>query len=247
MAQCFEEGTVAVARQPVDVGNDNLDSVGLLLAAGLELKGTVRVDGPGGTPLGNLQVSLAPQEMMFRMGMQAAKVGDDGSFSLSNVPAAVYTIHINGMPETFYIKSIRMGDADALGTGLDLTHGGAGMLEILLSPNGGEVDGSISDLKQAAGGGAALVLAPEGPRRDQRAFFKMANSDAQGHFTIKGIAPGDYKLFAWNQSDDPDYEDPEFLKPYENQGEAVTIRENSHESIQLKLIETDTKAGKAAN
>jgi len=91
------------------------------------------------------------------------------------------------------------------------------------------------------------VLAPEGPRRDQRAFFKMANSDAQGHFTIKGIAPGDYKLFAWNQSNDPDYEDPEFLKPYENQGEAVTIRENSHESIQLKLIETDTKAGKAAN
>ena len=81
----------------------------------------------------------------------------------------------------------------------------------------------------------------------RRTFFKMATTDAQGHFTIKGIAPGDYKLFAWEQSEDPDYQDPEFLKPYENQGEAVTIREGSHESVQLKLIEMDTKAGKAAN
>jgi hypothetical protein len=92
-----------------------------------------------------------------------------------------------------------------------------------------------------------LVLAPEGRRRELRSFFKMANADAQGHFTIKGIAPGEYKLFAWSQIDDPDYQDPEFLKPYENQGEAVAIRENSRESVQLKLIEPDTKANKPGN
>jgi len=246
MAQCWDEGKAYGARQSVDVGNNNVDNISLLLTAGMELKGTVRVEGPGGAALGNLQVALAPQEMM-RVGMQGAKVGDDGSFSLSSVPAAVYTVSVNGMPETFYIKSIHMGEADALETGLDLTHGGAALLEILLSPNGGQVDGSVGDLREAAGSGAALVLAPEGPRRNQRTFFKMANSDAQGHFTIKGIAPGDYKLFAWEQSEDPDYQDPEFLKPYENQGEAVTIREGSHETVQLKLIEMDTKTSKPAN
>lgn len=246
MAQCWDEGKVYVARQSVDVGNNNVDNVSLLLTAGIELKGTVRADGPSGTALDNLQVSLAPQEMM-RMGMQGAKVGDDGSFSLSNVQPAIYTVTVFGMPETFYIKSIRMGDTDALETGLDLTHGGAGLLEILLSPNGGQVDGSVGDPQQPAASSAVVVLAPDGRRREQTAFFKTATTDAQGHFTIKGIAPGDYKLFAWEQSEDPDYQDPEFLKPYENQGEAVTIREGSHESVQLKLIEMDTKAGKAAN
>jgi hypothetical protein len=227
----------------VDVGNNNVNNVNLVVTAGLELKGTVRVDGPGGATLGNLQVSLAPQEMLG-LGMQGAKVGDDGSFWLSNVPAATYTIDVHGMPETFYIKSIRMGDADALEAGLDLTRGG-GMIEILLSPNAGQVDGSILD--QAAVSSAVVVLAPEGRRREQTSLFKMTNTDAQGHFTMKGIAPGDYKLFAWEQSEEANYQDPEFLRPYENQGESVTIRESSRESVQLKLIETDTKASKAAN
>jgi len=246
-AQCFDGGTIEVARQPVDMGNDNVDNISLLLAAGLELRGIVRVDGPGGTALGNLQVSLASQEMMFRMGMQDAKVGDDGSFSLSNVPPDIYTVNVNGVPETFYIKSVRMGDADALEAGLDLTRGSAGVLEILLSPNGGQVDGSVADSKQAVVSNAVVVLVPEGRRRAQMPFFKMASSDAQGHFTIKGITPGDYKLLAWDQSEEVDYQDPEFFKPYENQGEAVTLRESSHESVQLKLVEADTKGNKAVN
>ena len=162
MAYCWDEGKAYAARQPVDVGNNNVDNISLLLTAGMELKGTVRVEGPGGAALGNLQVSLAPREMMLHMGMQGAKVGEDGSFSLSNVPPAVYTVVVYGMAETFYIKSIRMGDADALEAGLDLTCGGAGMLEILLSPNGGQVDGSVDDSKQAAVSSAVLVLAPEG-------------------------------------------------------------------------------------
>jgi len=247
MAQCWDEGKTYMARQPVDAGNNNVDNVSLLLTAGMELKGTVRADGPSGTALGNLQVSLAPQEMMvMRMGMQGAKVGDDGSFSLSNVPPAIYRIDVYGMPETFYIKSIRMGDADGLDAGLDLTRGGAGMLEILISPNGGQVDGSVGELQQAASS-AVVVLAPDGRRREQTSLFKMTNTDAQGHFTIKGIAPGDYKLFAWEQGEEADYQDPEFFKPYENRGEAVTIREGSHENVQLKLIEMDTKASKTAN
>jgi hypothetical protein len=180
------------------------------------------------------------------MGMQGAKVGEDGSFSLSNVPPAVYTVVVYGMAESFYIKSVRMGDADALEEGLDLTRGG-GMLEILLSPNGGQVDGSVGDLHQAAVSSAVVVLAPDVRRREQTSIFKITNTDAQGHFTIKGIAPGDYKLFAWEQSEEADYQDAEFFKPYESQGEAVTIRESSHENVQLKLIETDTKASKTAN
>jgi len=246
IAQSANEDKFYMAQHHLDVGNNNIDNVSLTLAAGLDLKGTVRVDGPGDTPLGNLQVSLAPQGMV-RKGMQAARVSDDGSFTLSNVPPTLYTVYVNGAPETFYIKSIHMGDAEALEAGLDLTSGAAGVLEIVLSPNGGQVDGTVTDSKQQPASQVAVVLAPEGRRREQTSFFKFANTDAQGHFTIKGIAPGDYKLFSWDQLEDGDYRDPEFLKPYENQGEAVAIRESAHENVQFKLIETETKADKAAN
>jgi hypothetical protein len=36
------------------------------------------------------------------------------------------------------------------------------------------------------------------------------------------------------------YQDPEFLKPYENKGESVAIREGSHETAQLKVIPSET-------
>ncbi len=36
------------------------------------------------------------------------------------------------------------------------------------------------------------------------------------------------------------YQDPEFLKPHEDKGEAVAIRESSHETAQLKVIPAES-------
>ena len=105
-AQCFDGGTIEAGRQPVLTWVTTTSTAHQLVTGrrpGVE--GIVRMDGDGGTALGNLQVSLASQEMMFRMGMQDAKVGDDGTFSLSNVPADIYAVKVSGMAETFYISS----------------------------------------------------------------------------------------------------------------------------------------------
>ena len=77
-------------------------------------------------------------------------------------------------------------------------------------------------------------------------LFKTAPIDATGHFSLAGIAPGEYKLFAWEHAEDGAYQDPEFLKPYENQGQAVTIREGSRETAQLKVIPVADMPAKSA-
>ena len=64
----------------------------------------------------------------------------------------------------------------------------------------------------------------------------IRRSDQSGRFTLKGIAPGDYKLFAWEQIEAGAYQDPDFLKPFENRGESINIREGSRETRQLKAI-----------
>ena len=48
VVQWWEEGKGSSVRQPVDVGNDNIDNVRLLLTPGLDLKGQIRVEGPPG-------------------------------------------------------------------------------------------------------------------------------------------------------------------------------------------------------
>ena len=242
IAQSWVEGKMYTARQPVDAGNTNVNDVELTLAGGVEVRGTVHVDGPANTPLGRLQVTLGPREMM-RMGKQGAIVASDGSFKISDVPANLYSVAVFGMPETFYLSSIHQGDADVLDGGLDLTRGGGAQLEIVLSPNGGQVEGSVVDGDAKPAGNAVVVMAPEGRRREEPAFYKVTGTDAQGHFTLKGIAPGDYRLFALPQIEGADFQDPEFLKPYENEAERVSIRESGHESVQLKLIAVDAKEG----
>jgi len=227
-------------RQPLDVGNSNIDDVSLLLTPGLDVKGQVRVEGDGDLGPGPLWVALetsAPQ-----MGGSNVKMNDDRTFAFENVSPDTYTVTVRGLPQNFYVKSIRMGDLDGLDAGLDLTRGASGALDILVSPNGGQVDGTVNDQKQQPATAATVVLVPDELRRQQPTFFKTAATNNYGRFNITGIAPGEYKLFAWPESDVYEFQDPEFLKPYEAEGEAVTIREGSRETRQLKLIPAEAAA-----
>jgi hypothetical protein len=223
------------------VGNGNVENLNLLLTPGIDLKGQVRVEGQGDVHLESLSVLLEVKDSI-PMGRPGTRVKDDGSFAIENVAADTYTVTVNGMPDGYYTKAVRLGDADGLENPLDLTQGAGNVLEILINPNGGQVDGNVDNAGQQPAGGATVVLVPNA-RRQQPSLYKTASTDQYGHFSFKGIAPGDYKLFAWDEVEYRAYEDPEFMKPYENLGQGVTIRESAHETAQLKLILTEASPG----
>ena len=50
------------------------------------------------------------------------------------------------------------------------------------------------------------------------------------------VEPGEYKIYAWEDVEFGAYQDPDFVKPVESHGQAVTIKENSREDLQLKVI-----------
>jgi hypothetical protein len=165
------------------------------------------------------------------------RVKEDGSFTLSNVSADHFNVSIYGIPDGFYVKSIRAGDDDVLANGLDLNRGAAGRIDIVLSPNAGVVEGAVQNEKQQPAAGATVVMIPQGKERlDQMSYYKTVTTDQYGRFTLKSIDPGEYKVFAWEDVESGAYMDPDFVKPVENQGSSVTIRESSRESLQLKLI-----------
>ena len=80
------------------------------------------------------------------------------------------------------------------------------------------------------------MVPQEKERLDQMSYYKTVTTDQYGRFTLKSIDPGEYKVFAWEDVESGAYMDPDFVKPVENQGSSVTIRESSRESLQLKLI-----------
>jgi hypothetical protein len=82
---------------------------------------------------------------------------------------------------------------------------------------------------------AIVVLVPSGGRK--RAYlYRSAATDAIGRFGFKEVAPGDYKLFAWDDVETGAWQDPDFLRLYESKGRPLRISGSNSEDVQLLLI-----------
>jgi hypothetical protein len=50
-------------------------------------------------------------------------------------------------------------------------------------------------------------------------------TDSLGRFSMLGLPPGYFKLFAWEPADRVNYNDPDYVELYENHGMRVHIEE----------------------
>lgn len=52
-------------------------------------------------------------------------------------------------------------------------------------------------------------------------------------WSIRGIAPGDYTLFSWEEVEGNAWEDPDFLKPFESEGQSISLQDGDGKSMDL--------------
>jgi hypothetical protein len=173
------------------------------------------------------------------MGGAGAQVTAEGTFVLENVSDGTYRVNVGGFPEEFYLQSARLGGVDVLGPGLTVSHNDLpGILDVVLSSEGGRVDGVVLKDQQPVGN-ATVVLVPDPPNRNRSDLYSFKNTDALGRFSLLGLPPGDFKLFAWQQREGLSYADPDFIKDYEDRGTRVHIEEKRQQSVQLQVISDD--------
>jgi len=238
-AQSFNAGHNLSARQALDVGSSNMDGISLTLGPGMELTGQIKAEGPRGVNLKQISVSLRPRAMdgIYMGSMPQDHAQEDGSFTLTQVSQERYDVYLSGLPDGYYVKEVRAGDQDVRDSGLDLSSGAGGPLSLTIAPGAGEIDGSVQNDQQQPAAGALVVLIPnDAKQRERRDAYRTATSDQYGKFTLKGIVPAEYKLYAWDNMESGAYMDPDVMKPFESQGVAMSIRENGKETAELKLI-----------
>ena len=243
LIQAFKrtQGKQYFARQAIDAGQSDIENIVLELSPAAEIKGQMHLEGRTPESPGDAQVSLNPQGAYY-FGSPGASVKADGTFTISNVVTAThYELNVNGLREDYYVKSARLGNADILDAGVEFTSSVTGQLDVFMSSNGGEVEGVVLNADDQPTNTATVELVPDEPHRARSRLYRQASTDQYGRFLIKGVAPGGYKLFAWEDIIDGQYEDPEFMKSYESLGQPVTIRELSHDSAQLKLIPAEKR------
>jgi hypothetical protein len=216
-----------VGRVPLDVTDANVKGVVIPLLEPLKISGTVRLDGEVKISLDTLMVVPRPVESPS-FGSYSAPVSRDGTFKIDSIAPDRYYLHLFRLPETTYFKSARFGKLDVLESGLDLTEAqGVVTLELTIGTKPGTVEGTVQeDTKPVPG--STVMLVPDPVRPGQQFFSKAAATDQNGRFTIKGVAPGKYALYAWRDEPEVDWSsDPDALKSIESKAVKVTVEESA--------------------
>jgi len=163
-----------------------------------------------------------------------------GSFTLKSLPEAKFSILVNGLPPDAYISDLRQGTRNAYSDGvIDETSDDnlSEPIQITVKPRGGTLQGMVQNANQEAVRNAGVVLVPNAPRRGNSLLYKRVTADTSGRFSIRGIAPGGYKIFAWPSLPEGSAEEnDEFIAPFELRGTAVDVEAAGSANVQVRVI-----------
>ena len=235
------------ARQDVNVVAADVEGVKLAPLPSFRLSGHLRIDGPASADLTQYTVNLRqaelPEDPGFFMSQDFfgtnAPVDRLGNFEWKNVNPGAYIVQVYGGDgqSNFFLKSVKLGER-TIETGF--TASGPATLDLLVSFKGGTVEGAVVEKEKDVDNdhpvaNATVVAVPEEKYRKLPDRFGIGSSDQHGRFTIRGVAPGSYTLYAWQDLEEGVYRDADFLKSQEANGTAVKVEEGSHQTVELEL------------
>ena len=234
----------------IDVYGSDIENIVVTITPGVTIPGRVRLEGTPATtpnnpaqndnPYRTFSVSLStPSGGLSLMtllggGAAAGTPTADGTFSIQRVQPGDYKVAVRGLGPNMYIKEARLDQVDVM-AGVKIGDRVSGQLEVTLSYNAGSVDATITDAALKPVSGVQAVLIPDG-QRDRRELYKTAVTDQNGKVSLRGLAPGDYRLYAWEDLEPFSYFDSEVLRQYEQQGKPVRVKESAKETVDMKII-----------
>ena len=156
-------------------------------------------------------------------------------FVMRNVPFGEYRLRLSNLPDGTYLKSIRRGGEDILRDGVKILGPSNNPIEIGIAKDGRKLEGRAVNRSKQPEANVPVVLVPAFDRY-RGDLFRKVSTDANGVFRFAGIAPGPYKVFAWEDILDGAWQDPEFLRTYETRGVSVDIQDPRPAATEVEVI-----------
>jgi hypothetical protein len=221
----------------VTVENDDA-TVTLPLTDGERITGTVRVD--GGSPGPNWVVRLAPVDY-DGTAPKGAEVEPDGSFAFERIIPGEYRLQIDPLQGDDYVKSVRLGGTEMLDRDLDLTNTANRTLQVTIDPNGGEISGAVTDKEGNRSPARGLIVLAADPN----SFSTWRSTPtANAQFSLRGIRPGKYKLFAVDSFQFGNLTSLDPLKGIAARAQEIEIKQGDRLTHNLAFAEKDNSGAK---
>ncbi|WP_256370368.1 collagen binding domain-containing protein [Granulicella sp. S156] len=229
------------ASQLVNLTKADVSGLAVGLTRSFPVRGHVVAEGSDQCLFSGLGISAQSTGEQGAPHNARAAVNDSGLFILENLRPDHYSLKLSGLTGNCYVRSVSVGTSDVTSTDVQLAQGSS-PIEFVLSANGGKIDGDLIDDQHQPVKSATVVLIPQPPLRDREDLYKKIATDQSGNFSLQGISPGNYKLFAWNAIEPDSYLDPEVLAPFEGLGQDVSIQEAGQSKIELTVIPNDGRS-----
>ena len=229
----FMGGAIPDAHLILDVDGD-VGDLDLRVPGGGLLRGEVRVT--GGVPLSDLG------ETPPRFGLEATEplqpfvartpVAPNGTFEVVGSLSGRYRFFLLPLPDNFYVSEARLNGARVTSEVLSIPKDAISELRIELSPDGGEVRGRVLDRDgQPLTGVQGLLLPDPLPRTLDR--YREVYLDAEGLFVLRGVPPGTWRIYVWEDFDLFAYFDPDLLR--RSTPDATPVRVDARSRILLEI------------
>jgi len=156
------------------------------------------------------------------------------SLVLRNLPLGRYSVEVDATG-FWYVQSAQCGDTDLLRDELTVVAGvQTSPIEIVLRDDGATVSGRV-DVGQGVRPTAVVLVPDLGPASQA----KTVTASDNGAFALRGLAPGNYYVLAFDLMDGLEYADPDLLNRFLSRAIHVTLQPNEEQKISVEL----TKAG----
>jgi hypothetical protein len=245
-----EQGSMGTA----EVVIDSADVSGIVISADTsrrEITGVVRTEGDAKLDFSKLRVVFSPvadpdkvdtayASSFFGGTNGFARVKQDGTFKVELLPSAKpYDVIVGAGAtglEDWYISKILVGGKDVLASGFKPAESPA-LVEIVLSNKGGLIEGSVLNREQKPFPGAEVFAFPTDPKlRGRLNMLQSGPADQQGHFKLRGIRPGEYIVFAVENSQEQPFTTEPFLKANSGRIQTVKLEAGEKQKLDLQVI-----------
>jgi hypothetical protein len=226
------DGPDESASLPLVVDGDELTGVTLVTGRPATLRGTVVADAGVSRPLpGTLRV------VAFSEGNTVLDSGDGVKFEISAL-SEPFRLMLDELPEGWVVKSLTVGDMEALDRPIELSPGQQATARVVLTNRVTEVSGIATAADPTTA--RSIVVFPENSEKwgHRSRYVRLADADADGHFAIVGLPPGEpYLAFATDYLDSGEHLDPEFLGAIRNAAVPFTLDDSEKRTLELTVVE----------
>ncbi|HYP12811.1 MAG TPA: carboxypeptidase regulatory-like domain-containing protein [Bryobacteraceae bacterium] len=200
-----------------------------ILLPEVKVQGFARLESKANVSLAGLQLQAEPRG---DSPIARASLLQTGAFELALVPGEEYDLVLPKAREQLYLKSARLGPSDLLESGLRLFADTLTLMDIVLSPAGGQ-------LGVGSEPGVVVQLVPADGRLEK---FQGGITNEWGAIQFQGVAPGDYQVLAWVNQQPCEFFDPVRRQNCWQHGTSVSVRENGSASVSVVPSDLSTNA-----